>query len=34
MKVYELKARKIELGHSNEMVAQKSGVPLGTIMRI
>jgi len=34
MKVSELKARKTELGYTNEMVAELSGVPLGTIQKI
>ena len=34
MKVSELKARKIELGYTNEMVSKLSGVPLGTVQKI
>ena len=34
MKVSELKARKTELGYTNEMVAELSGVPLGTIQKV
>ena len=34
MKVSELKERKQELGYTNEMIAQKSGVPLGTVQKI
>ncbi len=34
MKVSELKERKKELGYTNEMVAEKSGVPLGTIQKV
>lgn len=34
MTIEEMKARKIELGLTNEMLAQASGVPLGTIEKI
>ena len=34
MKVSELKARKQELGYTNEMVSELSGVPLGTVQKI
>ena len=34
MKVSELKERKIELGYTNEMIAEKSGVPLGTVQKV
>lgn len=34
MKVSELKERKTELGYSNEMVSELSGVPLGTVQKI
>ena len=34
MKVSDLKARKLELGYTNEMISQLSGVPLGTVQKI
>ena len=34
MKVSELKDRKRELGYTNEMIANLSGVPLGTVQKI
>ena len=34
MKVSELKERKQELGYTNEMIAELSGVPLGTVQKI
>lgn len=34
MKVSELKERKREIGYSNEMVSELSGVPLGTVQKI
>ena len=34
MKFEELKRRKYELGYTNEMIAEKSGVPLSTIQKI
>lgn len=34
MKVSELKERKKELGYSNEMVAELSGVPLSTVQKV
>ena len=34
MKVSQLKARKVELGYTNEMVTELSGVPLGTVQKI
>ena len=34
MKVSELKKRKLELGFSNKMISEMSGVPLGTVEKI
>lgn len=34
MKLEELKRRKYELGYTNEMIAEKSGVPLSTVQKI
>ena len=34
MTIEEMKARKAELGYTNEMIAEKSGVPLGTVQKI
>ena len=34
MKIEEMKKRKKELGYTNEMVAQKSGIPLSTVQKI
>ena len=34
MTLQELKERKKELAYTNEMIAQKSGVPLGTVQKI
>ena len=34
MTIEEMKARKTELGYTNETVARLSGVPLGTIQKI
>ena len=34
MKVSELKKRKKELGYTNEMIAELSGVPLGTVQKV
>lgn len=34
MTIEEMKKRKIELGLSNEMLAEQSGVPLGTLQKI
>ena len=34
MTLEEMKARKVELGYTNEMVAKLSGVPLGTVQKI
>ncbi len=34
MTVEEMKARKIELGLTNEMIAEESGVPLSTVQKI
>ena len=34
MTIEELKARKIELGYTSEMIAEKSGVPLSTVQKI
>lgn len=34
MTIEEMKARKIELGYTNETVARLSGVPLGTVQKI
>ena len=34
MSVRELKERKKELGYTNEMIAEKSGVPLSTVQKI
>lgn len=34
MKVSELKERKLELGFSNKMISEMSGVPLGTVEKI
>ncbi|MBQ8588988.1 MAG: Uma2 family endonuclease [Firmicutes bacterium] len=34
MKLEELKCRKYELGYTNEMIAEKSGVPLSTVQKI
>ncbi len=34
MTIDEMKARKRELGYSNLMISQKSGVPLGTVQKI
>ena len=33
MKIEDLKKRKEELGYTNEMVSEKSGVPLGTVQK-
>ena len=33
MKIEDIKKRKIELGYTNEMIAAKSGVPLGTVQK-
>ena len=33
MKIEDIKKRKIELGYTNEMIAEKSGVPLGTVQK-
>ena len=34
MTIEEMKARKAELGYTNETVSQLSGVPLGTVQKI
>ena len=34
MTIEEMKARKTELGYTNEQVAELSGVPLGTVQKI
>lgn len=34
MTIEEMKARKAELGYTNEMIAGLSGVPLGTVQKI
>ena len=34
MTIEEMKAKKIELGYTNETVARLSGVPLGTVQKI
>ena len=34
MKLEEMKRRKYELGYTNEMIAEKSGIPLSTIQKI
>ena len=34
MTLEEMKARKVELGYTNETVARLSGVPLGTVQKI
>ena len=34
MKLEEMKRRKYELGYTNEMIAEKSGVPLSTVQKI
>lgn len=34
MTIEEMKARKAELGYTNETVAELSGVPLGTVQKI
>jgi len=34
MKLEEMKRRKYELGYTNEMIAERSGVPLSTIQKI
>ncbi len=34
MTIQEMKARKRELGYTNEMLAEKSGVPLGTVQKV
>lgn len=34
MTIEEMKARKVELGYTNEKVADLSGVPLGTVQKI
>ena len=34
MTIEEMKARKIELGYTNEKLAELSGVPLGTLQKI
>ena len=34
MTIQEMQQRKIELGYTNEMLAEKSGVPLGTVQKI
>ena len=34
MSIRQLKERKKELGYTNEMVAEKSGVPLSTVQKI
>ena len=34
MTVKELKKRKKELGYTNAMVSERSGVPLGTVQKI
>ncbi len=34
MTIEEMRQKKKELGYSNEMIAEKSGVPLGTVQTI
>lgn len=34
MTIEEMKARKAELGYTSEMIAELSGVPLGTVQKI
>ncbi len=34
MTMEEIHQKKKELGYSNEMIAEKSGVPLGTVQKI
>ena len=34
MTIEEMKARKIELGLTNEMVASRAGVPISTVQKI
>ena len=34
MTIEEMKIRKKELGYSNKMLAEKSGVPLGTVQKV
>ena len=34
MTIEEMKARKAELGYTNEMIAELSGVPFGTVQKI
>ena len=34
MKLEEMKRRKYELGYTNEMIAEKSGIPLSTVQKI
>ena len=33
MKIEEIKERKKELGYTNEMISELSGVPLGTVQK-
>ena len=34
MTIAEMKERKIQLGYTNEMIAELSGVPLSTVQKI
>ena len=34
MTIEQMKARKIELGLTSEMISQQSGVPLGTVQKL
>ena len=34
MTIREMQDRKRELGYTNEMIAEKSGVPLGTVQKL
>ena len=34
MSIRQLKERKKELGYTNEMIAEKSGVPLSTVQKV
>ncbi len=34
MTIKEMQDRKRELGYTNEMIAEKSGVPLGTVQKL
>ena len=34
MTIKEMQDRKRELGYTNELIAEKSGVPLGTVQKL